>query len=621
MSTEAHIATLADVVRKYWGYDSFRPLQKTAMQAVLDGDDSLVVLPTGGGKSLCYQAPAICRDGLAVVVSPLISLMKDQVDALVECGVPAACVNSTHSPAERRRVADEIRDGTLRLLYVAPERLMTERMLGFLETVNVSFIAIDEAHCISEWGHDFRPEYRSLKTLKTSFPSIALHSYTATATPRVRQDIIQQLGLTDPQLFIGSFDRPNLVYKVTRRRDRLAQILDVLQRHERESGIIYCISRKNVDDVSSALRELGHRALPYHAGLEDTIRKEHQEAFIQDRADIIVATVAFGMGIDKSNVRFVIHAGMPKSLEAYQQESGRAGRDGLEAECCLFYSGADYNVWQRLLGDLEGEAHQAAMASLSAMYNFCTGVACRHHAIVGHFGQELEANTCKACDVCLDDLDLVEDPLVVAQKILSCVVRLEERFGSDYTAKVLSGSNDQRIMDLGHNSLSTWGLLSEHGKQNIRDWIEQLLGQGFLEKTGEFNTLSITPVGRQLLSGEAAPKLLKPRSKKKSKRSASGKSGVAADSWEGVDQNLFALLRELRREKSDEREVPAYIVFGDAALRDMARLRPSSREAFREVKGVGEKKLKDYADDFVACIVEFCSTHNVTTDVFAQADP
>jgi len=615
MSSTQSPQSLNEVVQKYWGYDSLRPLQQEAMQAVIENRDSVVVLPTGGGKSLCFQAPAVCSSGLAVVVSPLISLMKDQVDAMTSCGVPAACVNSTHSPDERRRVIDDIISGEIKLLYVAPERLVMEHTLDFLQSIDVSFFAIDEAHCISEWGHDFRPEYRSLKMLKKEFPGIGVHCYTATATPQVRNDISQQLGLIDPEVLVGSFDRPNLSYQVERRHDRLGQIVDVLDRHQGESGIIYCISRKNVDEISASLNSQGFKTLPYHAGLDDTVRKKNQEAFIQEKTDIIVATVAFGMGIDKSNVRFVVHAGMPKSLEAYQQESGRAGRDGLEAECCLFYSGADFNLWKRLLGELDGPAYKAALSSLSAMYNFCTGVQCRHAAIVGYFGQTIESKSCQACDVCLDGLDQVDDPLILAQKILSCVVRLKQNYGGDYTAMVLAGSNDKRILEMKHDKLSTWGLLSDAGKRNIRDWIEQLIGQGFLLKYGEFNTLTLTESGQEILRGSGQPKLLKPRPQKKDSRASGKRSKVSEDDWEGVDRELFELLRELRREIAEEKSVPAYIVFGDAALRDMAKLRPSTKEVFLEVKGVGEKKMQDYADEFIACIVAHCNEENVPMDV------
>ncbi|MDA0835759.1 MAG: DNA helicase RecQ [Planctomycetota bacterium] len=613
MSTELQSDALATVVQKYWGYDQFRPLQRQAMQSVLEGRDSVVVLPTGGGKSLCFQAPAMCTDGLAIVVSPLISLMKDQIDALTTCGVPAACINSSNSLQERLRVKDEIDAGRLKLLYVAPERLMMDRTLDYLKGVDVSFFAIDEAHCISEWGHNFRPEYRTLSILKSAFPDVALHAYTATATPPVRDDIISQLGLTDPEVLVGSFDRPNLFYKVDRRHDRLNQIDEVLQKHKDESGIIYCISRKNVDEISTALNARGYRTLPYHAGMTDVQRKRHQNAYMKEDVDVIVATVAFGMGIDKSNVRFVIHAGMPKSLEAYQQESGRAGRDGLDATCYLFYSGGDFSLWKKMLEqDLTGDAYDAAIRSLSAMYDFCTSIVCRHRSLVGYFGQTLDASSCKACDVCLGDLDLVDDALVISQKILSCVVRLNQRFGADYTAQVLAGSNDQRILSAGHDQLSTWGLLKSEGKQNVRDWIEQLVAQGYLEKVGEYNILNVSDEGRNLLRGEAAPRLLMPRKKKKSERT---QKRVTAGQENDYDHPLFDALKGLRRTIAQRLNVPAYIVFGDAALRDMARKRPSSLSAFREVKGVGEKKAQDFADEFIAFIVKHCKKQGLTMDV------
>ncbi len=405
---------LLAILRKYWGYDAFRPLQGAAMNAVVAGRDSVVVLPTGGGKSLCFQAPALHLPGLALVVSPLISLMKDQVDTLVDCGVPAACVNSSLTPAERRGVADQIRSGSLKLLYLSPERLMTEQTLGFLQNVQLSFIAIDEAHCISDWGHDFRPEYRALAQLKEIFPGIALHAYTATATERVRTDISAQLGLDRPEILVGSFDRPNLVYRVARRANRLQQIREVIDRHRDESGIIYCIRRADVESLSAELVAQGHQALPYHAGMADEDRRHNQDAFINDRAKIIVATVAFGMGIDKSDVRFVIHAAAPKSLENYQQESGRAGRDGLEAECCLFYSGADFQTWRSLQSELPPAALDAAEQLLAGIERFCIGVGCRHRSIVDYFGQEPPAAACGACDVCLGELDYVADALVIA---------------------------------------------------------------------------------------------------------------------------------------------------------------------------------------------------------------
>ncbi len=589
---------LLDILRKYWGYDSFRPLQAAAMQAVVAGRDSVVVLPTGGGKSLCFQAPALQMPGMAVVVSPLISLMKDQVDTLVDCGVPAACVNSTLTPAERRNVADQVRSGQLKLLYLSPERLMTEQTLGFLQGANLSFIAIDEAHCISDWGHDFRPEYRELAQLKQVFPGIALHAYTATATERVRTDIAAQLGLDRPEILVGSFDRPNLVYRVARRTDRLRQIREVIERHRDESGIIYCIRRADVESTCEELVALGHQALPYHAGIPDEDRRRNQDAFINDRAKIIVATVAFGMGIDKSDVRFVIHAAAPKSLESYQQESGRAGRDGLEAECCLLYSGADFQTWRSLQSELPPSALEAAEQLLAGIERFCIGVGCRHRAIVNYFDQQL-GESCSACDVCLGELDYVGEALIVAQKILSCVLRLDQRYGAGYTAAVLTGSREQRILAEGHDRLSTYGILGEHDRRDVRNWIDQLVEQDFLAKVGEYTILEVQPAGRRLLRGEVTPQLLKPAGRPRRE------AKVALDSWQGVDRGLFEALRKWRRAKAEERGIPPFIVCGDATLRDLARRRPSNEESLLEVHGIGEKKCAEYGQEILSEIAAF----------------
>lgn len=594
-------ARLLQALQRYWGYTAFLPLQQQAMTCVLQGRDSVVVLPTGGGKSLCFQAPAVCMNGLAIVVSPLISLMKDQVDALRSCGVPAAYVNSTLSFDERRTVAEQVRRGVLKLLYVAPERLLADRTLAFLKTADISFVAIDEAHCISSWGHDFRPEYRGLRVLKQALPRAAVHAYTATASQRVREDIAEQLGLREPAMLVGGFDRPNLVYRVRRISRRLEQIHEIISRHPGESGIVYCISRRAVEATAEALVQLGLRAAPYHAGLDDRVRRDNQDAFINDRVDVIVATVAFGMGIDKSNVRFVIHSGMPKSLEHYQQESGRAGRDGLEADCWLLHGGGDAMTWRRLIQTGEATASEGALRSLAAMEDFCKSVTCRHAAIVRYFGQHLQTGNCGACDVCLNELDLADGALAISQKIVSCVARLGQRFGADYTAKVLNGSGEQRIIDNGHDRLSTYGLLEDQGLPAIREWIEQLVGQGFLEKTGEYNILQITESGRGLLDGEATPRLLRPAAPKRP-RSATPQS---ADPWDGVDRGLFESLRRLRLELAEQKQVPAYVVFSDATLREVARLRPSDLPGLRQVKGVGDRKLADYGEIFLARIREY----------------
>jgi ATP-dependent DNA helicase RecQ len=608
-------ASLTDAISQYWGYDAFLPLQKEAMSCVMDHRDSVVVLPTGGGKSLCFQAPSVCMDGMAIVVSPLISLMKDQVDTLRSCGIAAAYINSTLTIAEKRDVADQIRRRELKLVYVAPERLLMEQTLDFFATAGVSLIAIDEAHCISAWGHDFRPEYRGLHVLKKRFPDVAIHGYTATASEQVQQDIAEQLGLRDPEMLVGGFDRPNLSYRVLRASGKFQQICDVVKRHQGEAGIVYCISRKEVDKTAAALAELGYRTAPYHAGLTDLQRRKNQEAFISDDVDVIVATVAFGMGIDKPNVRFVVHSGMPKSLEHYQQESGRAGRDGLEAECTLLFGAGDVMTWQRMLDDSDPSSRDAALRSLDAMQGFCTGVQCRHRAIVEYFGQELEGDNCGACDVCLRELDLVEDATTIGQKILSCVIRLEQRFGADYTAKVLVGSQEQRIIQQRHNQLSTYGLLKEDGLRTVRDWIEQLVGQDFLVKTGEYNVLHVTPSGRRLLKREAVPQLLRAAEQQRESRKS------AADSWDGVDRDLFETLRNLRTAKATDKGIPAYVVFGDAALRDMARRRPSTLDGFLQVVGVGEKKLKDYGDEFLEVINNHCNEKELAQDIAPAATP
>ena len=596
-------------LRKYWGFDGFLPLQKQAVECAVSGRDSLVVLPTGGGKSLCYQAPAVAMPGLAVVVSPLISLMKDQVDSLIECGVPAARFDSSQSGEEQDCVLARIRNGTLKILYLSPERLVTERFIGLLKKTELSLLAVDEAHCVSMWGHDFRPEYRQLKILKEAFPGVAVHAYTATATELVRQDIAEQLHLKNPVVLVGSFDRPNLVYKVARRTDGFRQICAVLDRYRGESGIIYCIRRVDVDDLSAKLIEKGYRAVPYHAGMSAEDRKANQEAFINEKIDIVVATIAFGMGIDKSNVRYVIHAAMPKSLEHYQQESGRAGRDGLEAECWLLYSGGDYGTWKQILGYSESEALAMDLRKLGDIYDYCLGVTCRHQAIVSYFGQKLDTNNCGACDICLGDLDSMKDALKTAQKILACVVRLHERFGADYTASVLIGSQEQRILDNRHDKLTTYGLLSDCTKRITRDWIEQLVGQGYIEKTGEYNVLHVTEKGWRALRGNETPCLLEPGVK------PARVSRAAEDSWQGVDHGLFEALRALRRELADSKNVPAYVVFSDAALRDMARRRPSTPAGFLQARGVGEMKNREYGEVFLAVINEYCRANGVGIDV------
>ena len=601
----AVIERIEKALTKYWGYDSFLPLQRQAIECVARGQDSIVVLPTGGGKSLCFQAPAVLLDGLTVVVSPLIALMKDQVDALTECGVAAARLDSSLTPEEQSEIIARIRSQGLKLLYVAPERLVSDGFLRLLNEVELSFIAVDEAHCVSMWGHDFRPEYRQLGVLKQRFPKVPMGAYTATATAKVRADIGEQLHMSTPETLIGSFDRPNLIYKVHPRKDRLKQVCDVLDRHRAESGVVYCIRRKDVETLSAELNAKGYRAAPYHAGMSPERRKCNQDDFIKEKVDTIVATIAFGMGIDKSNVRYVVHTGMPKSLEHYQQESGRAGRDGLEAECTLFYSGGDYGIWKSLMRDMEPEARQIALGKLNEMYSYCTGGACRHRVLLQYFGQDLEKPDCAACDICLGELDCLANAMETAQKILSCVARLGERFGAGYTAQVLVGSQDQRILERQHDNLSTYGLLGEHTKSAVHDWIEQLVGQDFLAKDGEYNVLRLTSAGWDALKGQGHPRLLKPVQKQ------AKVSKVAKDSWEGVDEGLFETLRALRRTLAGRKGIPAYLVFGDRALREMARHRPTTSENLLAISGVGEKKRRQYGKAVLATIRDYCQSHGL----------
>lgn len=607
---------LHQVLKTYWGFDDYLPLQREAMQCVHDDRDSLVVMPTGGGKSLCFQAPALVRDGLAVVISPLVALMKDQVDGLQTNGVPAAAVNSAVSLEEKRLILRQIESGKLRLLYLSPEKLLVARTLEFLQSQRISFFAIDEAHCISAWGHDFRPEYRGLSQLRERFPQAAIHAYTATATEHVRTDIVHQLGLRDARVLVGDFRRPNLHYHVARRERGFGQLCEIMNRFRSQSGIVYCITRSEVDRTAAVLQEMGYLALPYHAGMSDEDRIRNQDAFLTEEADTIVATVAFGMGIDKSNVRYVIHSGMPKSLEHYQQESGRAGRDGEKSECWLMYSGRDVMTWKRLLDQTTGEAKDAALAALAKIDAYATSVTCRHASLIEHFGQSWTSGACNACDVCLGNLRTVDDALVIGQKILSCVLRVREGYGADYVSLVLSGSKDQRILAAGHDQLSTYGLLKEFRRQDVRQWIEQLVAQGYLLKDGEYHLLRVTPKGRELLSGDATPTLLLP-----TKTGRTSSAAAEAESWEGVDHGLFDALRQLRRDEATRRGVPAYIVFGDTTLRDLARKRPSTVEAMLDVHGVGQQKSADFGEQFVACIVDYCEQHGLSTDVRQSAAP
>jgi ATP-dependent DNA helicase RecQ len=586
---------LLPVLQQFWGYTSFRPLQRDAIEAVVRGRDSLLVLPTGGGKSLCFQVPALVRDGLALVISPLIALMKDQVDTLTANGVPAACYNSAMSADDKAVVRAGLREGRYRLLYVAPERLVGEGSAGTIWSLSrlpVSFVAVDEAHCISQWGHDFRPEYRQLADLRRVLPGASMHAFTATATTRVRRDILSQLGLREPLELVGSFDRPNLVYRVLPRANLKRQILDVLSRHRDQSGIIYCLSRREVDDIAAWLRGEGHRALPYHAGLADEERHRNQDAFLNEDIDIIVATVAFGMGIDRSDVRFVVHAGAPQSLEHYQQESGRAGRDGLEAECVLFTSAADFMKWRVML-ERNGELTEERRSLMRDMERYAARVGCRHRHIVQYFGEDYGRSGCDACDYCLGELEPVAEPVTLARKILSCVARVGQRFGTAHVTNVLRGSESEQVAARGHAQLSTFGLLRECSIDEVRGYIDQLLAFGLLHQTDDvYPVLRLTEDGAQMMrSGAAGGEFSLARQRKPVKGRAAPRARIEVESWDGVDKTIFERLRAMRLQIARARGVPPYVIFHDSTLRELARLKPKSMNDLAHVYGMGARKI------------------------------
>jgi len=602
-------------VRRYWGFNTLRPLQEQAILAGLEGRDSLVVMPTGGGKSLCYQVPPLLAGRTDIVVSPLIALMKDQRDALQRCGYPAATMHSNMTSEELRASEAQLAAGTVRLLFVAPERLVMPRFLGMLERLDIRAFAIDEAHCISHWGHDFRPEYRHLAILKRRFPRASLHAYTATATQRVRQDIVEQLRLADPTILIGTFDRPNLVYRVIPRVDVYAQTLETVRRHARQAVIVYCISRRDTEAMAEWLVQNKIRAAHYHAGMESDDRRRTQDAFAEEKLDVIVATVAFGMGIDRGDVRSVIHAAMPKSLEHYQQETGRAGRDGLEAECVLFYSAADAIKWESLIDKGAENAAEPAEVSkagrrlLRQMQAYAGTGVCRHRAISEHFGQSYPRDNCGACDICLDEAETVADATIIAQKILSCVARVEERFGAGHVIDVLRGGKTEMIQRWGHERLSTYGLLKEIDRKSLTNLVYQLIDQGLLDRNdGDLPTLKLNDASWQVLRGKRQVRLMKPAT------AGPKRTKAEAESWEGVDSGLFESLRGLRRDLAEKDRVPVYFIFGDVTLRELARIRPTTLTRFASIRGIGQTKLADYGKTFTEHIRSYCKAHGLEAD-------
>jgi ATP-dependent DNA helicase RecQ len=597
-------AQIAEVLTRWWGFDRLRPLQAEAIAAALAGRDSLVVMPTGGGKSLCYQLPPLVGETTDVVISPLVALMKDQVDALEAIGYPAAAIHGGMSQEERSQVRDRLAAGELRLLFTAPERLVNTGLLDVLAQVGVKRFAVDEAHCISQWGHDFRPEYRQLALLRDRFPSASIHPFTATATPQVRSDIARQLNLRDPVQLVGTFDRPNLVYRVVPRTDRIAQTLAILGRHRGEASIVYCISRKETEKLAARLAAEGLLARPYHAGLDAKERNKTQEAFTRETIDVVVATVAFGMGIDRSDVRLVLHTSLPKSLEAYQQETGRAGRDSLAAECVLLYSSADVFSWESLVrksaaeSELEPEEQERLIASqmehLLSMRRYAQAARCRHAALSEYFGQSYPAAACGACDVCLGETDSLPDATVTAQKILSCVARVQERFGVRHVCEVLRGAKTDAVLRHRHDGLSTFGLLAAVDQRTAENLVHQLLDQELLARTaGDRPVVTLNERSWEVLRGTREVVLVEPRAGK------AKASKADTDDWQGVDRDLFEQLRRWRRRIAEARGKPAWTILDDKALRTIARERPDSPAALLRCKGIGEKRLADFGAELL----------------------
>jgi ATP-dependent DNA helicase RecQ len=605
MHKQHHLDQAHHLLRSVFGYDRFRSPQDEIITQVLSGGDALVLMPTGGGKSLCYQIPALLREGVAIVVSPLIALMQDQVDALQQLGVRAAYLNSTLSLDEVQRVEASLRQGELDLLYVAPERLLLPRTLELLAQLPLALFAIDEAHCVSQWGHDFRPDYIQLSVLHERFPDVPRIALTATADDATRQEIIQRLQLQSARQFISSFDRPNIRYRVMENAGnaRAALLAFIRNEHSGEAGIVYCLSRKRVDEVAAWLQDNGLTALPYHAGMSAEDRLRHQSRFLREDGVIIVATIAFGMGIDKPDVRFVAHLNLPRSLEAYYQETGRAGRDGLPADAWMVYGLQDVITLRQMQTNTEGDARYKRIEhhKLDAMLGFCELTACRRQALLRYFGEEL-AQPCGNCDTCLSPPP-TWDASVAAQKALSCVHRTGQRFGANYVIDVLLGKQHERIQGFGHDRLSTYGIGTELDQNGWRNLFRQLIAHGLLSVDLQgHGSLQLTEASRPLLRGEHALQL-----RQLVKPAKTGGRKKLAGSTAAQHDPLWLALRQLRSKLSSQQGVPAYVIFHDATLQEMVERKPRTLAELLEISGVGERKLEAYGRPFLETIAQHCA--------------
>jgi ATP-dependent DNA helicase RecQ len=591
------MSSVQETLHRVFGLQQFRPMQQDIIERVIDGGDAFVLMPTGGGKSLCYQLPALQRPGLGIVISPLISLMKDQVDALQANGVSAAMYNSSLDMAEGRDVLERLYNGNLDLLYVAPERMMMPGFIQSLRALPLALVAIDEAHCVSHWGHDFRPEYAALGGLREHFPDVPFIALTATADPQTREDIVRVLGLRNAQRFITSFDRPNIRYTVLEKHRPQAQLLRFLENKADQSGIVYALSRKRVEEVADYLVERGYAAAAYHAGLSAGTRKAVQERFLRDDITIVVATVAFGMGIDKPNVRFVVHYDMPRHLEGYYQETGRAGRDGLAADALLLFGTQDVATARfQLEQGQNDEQRRIESHKLNAMVGFAESLTCRRRVLMGYLGEAM-ASGCGNCDICLNPPERF-DASEAARKVLSCVYRVGQSFGIKHVVDVLRGADNERIRNFGHDRLSTYGIGMEHSHAEWTSITRQLIHHGFLlQDIGNFSVLKLTPSAQGLLRSEQSLELARPRIREKA-----AKKPAAALKLDDGSVPLFEALRALRKKLAEEQGVPPYVIFGDASLVEMSRKRPATAAEFLDINGVGQVKLERYGAAFLEVI-------------------